>query len=240
MIIRAAPCISTFNTINFLIRRTVFTILGPITHKFTNLVVSGQHGCKAANSQSRTLRLDLTSQAYHVTAGNATHVINAHFDHLKKCFSSVSGRFQHATKLATCLRDWLENTGYMVTTMRSPCRSEFLPNTRQRLHVNVLVASLLCFLGGPVLCALSYIQNDYFLCKSMNEIRATGTYTCHVPLLSRCTGCLRMHAQPTTGAGPARPCWYANRSLIMSNPILLIYQPFNNYDYTSIHHAHLT
>lgn len=62
-----------------------------------------------------------------------------------------------------------------------PRPAEFLSNTRQRLHVNVIALSLFVLFVVGVRFTLSYIQNDYFLCKSMNEIRATGTYTCHVP-----------------------------------------------------------
>lgn len=53
-----------------------------------------------------------------------------------------------------------------------PCPAEILWNMRQSLHVNVAGRSLsrpstLRFVLSP-----SYIQNIYFLCKSMNEIRA--------------------------------------------------------------------
>lgn len=71
----------------------------------------------------------------------------------------------------------------------APYPAEFLWNTRQRLHVNVIVASRSVARRRPVTSPLSYIRNDYFLCKSMNEIRATGTYTCHVPLFYLYTGC---------------------------------------------------
>lgn len=70
----------------------------------------------------------------------------------------------------------------------APCPAEFLWNTRQRLHVNVTTASLSDAPGVPLTRPLSYIRNDYFLCKSMNEIRAAGTYTCHVPLFRSIQG----------------------------------------------------
>lgn len=71
----------------------------------------------------------------------------------------------------------------------APYPAEFLWNTRQRLHVNVIVVSQSGARSLPDTLSLSYIRNDYFLCKSMNEIRATGTYTCHVPPLYLYTGC---------------------------------------------------
>lgn len=70
----------------------------------------------------------------------------------------------------------------------APYPAEFLWNTRQRLHVNVIVASPSGTQSSHGALSLSYIPNDYFLCKSMNEIRATGTYTCHVPQLYLYTG----------------------------------------------------
>lgn len=69
-----------------------------------------------------------------------------------------------------------------------PCPAEFLWNTRQRLHVNVAATSFSNTLQVPLMPTLSYIRNDYFLCKSMNEIRAAGTYTCHVPLFRSIQG----------------------------------------------------
>lgn len=67
---------------------------------------------------------------------------------------------------------------------RLPCPAEIPWNTRQRLHVNLLAPSFSFPCGSRVTPTPSYIQNDYFLCKSMNEIRGTGMYTCHVALQS--------------------------------------------------------
>lgn len=65
----------------------------------------------------------------------------------------------------------------MVTTIESLYPAEILWNMRQRLHVNLMAPSFSGLLGDAVTLPPSYIRNDYFLCKSMNEVRATGTYT---------------------------------------------------------------
>jgi hypothetical protein len=71
------------------------------------------------------------------------------------------------------------------------------------LHVNVIALSLFVLFVAGVHFTLSYIQNDYFLCKSMNEIRATGTYTCHVPPTS--------HARSGGYTGRERGGWTDGR-----------------------------
>lgn len=71
------------------------------------------------------------------------------------------------------------------------------------MHVNVIALSLFVLFVAGVHFTLSYIQNDYFLCKSMNEIRATGTYTCHVPPTS--------HARSGGYTGRERGGWTDGR-----------------------------
>lgn len=66
----------------------------------------------------------------------------------------------------------------------APYPAEFLWNTRQRLHVNVIAPSRSLSRPDAGAPSRSYIRNDYFLCKSMNEIRATGTYMPCAPVLS--------------------------------------------------------
>ena len=113
---------------------------------------------------------------------------------------SADGRFHHSSPRAPAFSKilelvWVELCWKLDLTPRLtwehwiygnyngfPRPAEFLSNTRQRLHVNVIALSLFVLFVAGVHSTLSYIQNDYFLCKSMNEIRATGTYTCHVPL----------------------------------------------------------